>query len=492
MRQKAWTLTTIMIIKIALEECNIQGEVMGQGDNQIIHIRLNLEQQGQPHFYIKLLLNSLDYLFRSAGLLLKLQETWYSQDLFEYSKVRYYKSLRIDDSLKRLNRMIPDINEGFPSLQSLITGVSTTTENMSRNYVSPVIPFFLYSLELGNTLKRKEVIDLTTRDTNRLCALMNIPSILGGLPLSNMYQHCQRGCPDPLTIWLKILGVVRKNSPQIHNCILHLIPCQTKTEYDPVKIVEDIYSLNIVGMPNFERKARELIEEFLPTYVTNPKVIRLLGADRSDLESLCGILTTMRPYVANLAHEILRNSNEGVQLQLIGSFSNLQTINRMINEDPTRSETIFSLGKCKDAEAVDVLKRRLIRAELPVPGTHLLERALSSIPCTFKAAHWLRENTWGFPITGITSPVPCEQVKIKDYDTMEKDQKKDCIIAKTSYKLKTQKKSALSSRGPFEPYLGSSTPEKMFKREESLEFLNVEVQLYMSGIKRFRSALLTA
>nr|QMP82287.1 RNA-dependent RNA polymerase [Lepidopteran anphe-related virus OKIAV50] len=233
MRQKAWTLTTIMIIKIALEECNIQGEIMGQGDNQIIHIRLNQEQQGQPHFYIKLLLNSLDYLFRSAGLSLKLQETWYSQNLFEYSKVRYYKSIRIDDSLKRLNRMIPDINEGFPSLQSLITGVSTTTENMSRNYVSPIIPFFLYSLELGNTIRRKGILDLRKRETDSLCALMNIPSVLGGLPLSNMYQHCQRGCPDPLTIWLRILGVIKRTSPRIYNCILHLIPCTAKTNSDP-------------------------------------------------------------------------------------------------------------------------------------------------------------------------------------------------------------------------------------------------------------------
>ncbi|CAG4958843.1 unnamed protein product [Colias eurytheme] len=338
-----------------------------------------------------------------------------------------------------------------------------SSSNKRRRRTLEVIPANIEELpsvskkrktKLGNTIKRKGILDLRTRETDKLCALMNIPSVLGGLPLSNMYQHCQRGCPDPLTIWLKIIGVIKRTSPKVYNCILHLIPCVVKADYDPVKLVEDIYSLNILGMPNFERKARELIEEFLPTYVTNPKVIRLLGADRSDLESLCNILTTMRPYVANLAHEILRNSNEGVQLQLIGSFSNLQTINRMINEDPTRTETIFSLGKLKDAEAIEVLRRRLKKSELPVTGIHLLEKALSSIPCTFKAAQWLRETTWGFPITGITSPVPCEQVKIEDYDSIDRSLKKDCIIVKTSYKLKTEGKGALRSRGPFEPYLG--------------------------------------
>lgn len=213
---------------------------MGQGDNQVVHIKLSEEQQGRPHYYIRLLLNSLDYLFRSAGLSLKLQETWYSQCLFEYSKVRYYKSLRIDDSLNRLNRLIPDINEGFPSLQSLITGVSTTTENMSRNYLSPVVPFFIYSLELGNTIRRKGILDLKQREVTKLCALMNIPSIFGGLPLSNMYQHSQRGCPDPLTIWLKVLSTIRSKRPKIYNSILHLIPCKVKSDLDPVKLVEDI------------------------------------------------------------------------------------------------------------------------------------------------------------------------------------------------------------------------------------------------------------
>lgn len=133
LRQKAWTISTIVLIKIALSECNIVGETMGQGDNQVTHIKLSEYQQSDPNKYITMLLNTLDHLFRCAGLKLKLSEIWYSRNLFEYSKVRYYKSLRVDDSFKKLNRMIPDINKGFTSLQSLITGVAAATENLSRS-----------------------------------------------------------------------------------------------------------------------------------------------------------------------------------------------------------------------------------------------------------------------------------------------------------------------------------------------------------------------
>lgn len=158
MRQKAWTITTIMLIKIALDETQTEGTTMGQGDNQVIHVKLTNDQNRDPKRHVRLLLNTLEYIFSSSGLKLKTQETWYSKTLFEYSKVRFYKARRIDDSLKRLNRLIPDINEGFPSISSYLTCISTCTENISRNHASPLIPFFTYSLEIANTFQRKNVI----------------------------------------------------------------------------------------------------------------------------------------------------------------------------------------------------------------------------------------------------------------------------------------------------------------------------------------------
>lgn len=285
MRQKAWTITTIMVIKLALDDCNLSGETMGQGDNQVIHLRLTKQQQSDPNYHIKLLVNTLDHYFSLGGLKLKMEETWYSQNLFEYSKVRFFKALRIDDGLKRLNRMIPDINEGFPSLQSLLTSASTTTENLSRNCDSPCVPFLIYSLEVGNIMRRKKLLD-QVQDKIRLKILLNSPSIFGGLPLSNLYQHCQRGCPDPLTIWIKIWQVIRNDYQSVFLTLIRILPCSIKSPMDPIRLVEDMYSLNIIGLPNFERRAREIVEEFLPRYITNPHVVRLLGASRSDLENL--------------------------------------------------------------------------------------------------------------------------------------------------------------------------------------------------------------
>lgn len=250
---------------------------------------------------------------------------------------------------------------------------------------------------------------------------------------------------------------------RVYRTLMQLLPTQIKTEIDPVRIVEDMYSLNIVGLPNFEREAREIVEEFLPRYITNPQVTKLLGASREDLFILCEQLITMRPYIANMAHEILKNSNEGIQLQLIGSFSNVQTINRLINEDQSRDVTIFTLGKGKDNDAIVLIKKRLENSELPIPLNHPLHQVVVSIKCTYQAACFLRRQTWGFDIEGITSPIPNEQIYITDYDNLPDSLKDDCIIVKTSYQLKMAGKGALGKRGPYHPYLGSATLEKITK-----------------------------
>ncbi|CAH2088645.1 unnamed protein product [Euphydryas editha] len=82
-----------------------------------------------------------------------------------------------------------------------------------------------------------------------------------------------------------------------------------------------------------------------------------------------------------------------------------------------------------------------------------------------------RLESWGFPITGITSPVPCEQIRVIDYDSATTDETIDCIIVMMSYMLQTLGKSAFLKRGPFDPYLGS-TPQKIIKPKLTVVSLN--------------------
>ncbi|KAJ8720999.1 hypothetical protein PYW08_006464 [Mythimna loreyi] len=112
--------------------------------------------------------------------------------------------------------------------------------------------------------------------------------------------------------------------------------------------------------------------------------------------------------IPNLAHEI-------------------QTINRMINEAPGDQETIFQAGQLKDKEAIQTLEKRFDPKDHKPQREHVIADLIEVDGCSFSIAQKAREITWGFPVTGITSPVPCEQVVIQDYDQSTEEERSVCI-----------------------------------------------------------------
>lgn len=104
-----------------------------------------------------------------------------------------------------------------------------------------------------NIYRSRKLLD-PKNDKIRLVALLNIPTNFGGVPLSNMYQHCKRGCTDPLTIWLKVWYILLVNYPEVCNIMATLLPCKVRASMDPFSLVEDIHGLNINRLPNYERK----------------------------------------------------------------------------------------------------------------------------------------------------------------------------------------------------------------------------------------------
>lgn len=96
LRQKGWTLATIMIILLASWRCGTSASLLGQGDNQVILLRIPpaafLKERGMDtDAYISYYLSHLESLCTQAGIVIKLEETWHSRHLFEYSRKYHYK-----------------------------------------------------------------------------------------------------------------------------------------------------------------------------------------------------------------------------------------------------------------------------------------------------------------------------------------------------------------------------------------------------------------
>lgn len=110
LRQKGWTLATLLLILVASWRCGTIATLTGQGDNQVIYLRLpkNVTLEGlrmTRHQYIAWFQETLLELCTKAGITLKLAETWVSTSLLEYSREFFFKGAQVSSTLKRISRM---------------------------------------------------------------------------------------------------------------------------------------------------------------------------------------------------------------------------------------------------------------------------------------------------------------------------------------------------------------------------------------------------
>lgn len=127
-RQKTWTILTICLIEISTLENQISSSLVGQGDNQVLSLRIKIPIYRNPITNIlepnyllgKKKLNKFrkDFLklCKEAGLPVKFSETWESSHVFAYGKQLFYNGMPLSMSLKRLCRQFALANEDFPSI----------------------------------------------------------------------------------------------------------------------------------------------------------------------------------------------------------------------------------------------------------------------------------------------------------------------------------------------------------------------------------------
>ncbi|KAJ8709986.1 hypothetical protein PYW07_009352 [Mythimna separata] len=115
LRQKGWTLVTLLLILIVSWKCGTIATLTGQGDNQVIYLRLpntpTLEGLRMTRSqYISWFQETLFELCAQAGITLKLKETWVSTSLLEYGEF-FFKGAQVSSALKRISRMASEANQ---------------------------------------------------------------------------------------------------------------------------------------------------------------------------------------------------------------------------------------------------------------------------------------------------------------------------------------------------------------------------------------------
>ncbi|DBA13213.1 TPA_asm: L polymerase [Bombay duck fish bornavirus] len=445
MRQKLWTILTGCMELIVLERLRIRGEVLGQGDNQtlVIHTRPNQDK----NLVRDRVVSSLKEFALKCGLILKPEECWSSDVLYEYGKKMYFRGSQVSNFLKIFSRITDSTGELYPNVYARLACLSSSCLAASQADHTPwpsvIASIVVYCLEVRVLLPRS-----IWGNVDRLVALALVGPMIGGLPSPAVLPSVFfRGMSDQLTFQLSLLRtavLVGASKAEIHRIAKLRVPHSPS----PQALVVDPTCLNISQVRRPERVIRSWIEEGLSEMNSSSRLAKLFQLDLTGRAlTLATDLYSMSPKFPRLMSYIFSLSNVAYGLSMLDKFQKSSTV-MSINQAVNLPHIVDESRNYKDLVVDSILSDN--------------ESTLSILdflgPCSYKEAEALRFRTWGEHLTGATAPFPGEQFTMKEAVTPEEVRRSIIFVVPEDVRP-----TLLISRGEKRLYLGSRTFVKITK-----------------------------
>ncbi|APG78857.1 RNA-dependent RNA polymerase [Xinzhou nematode virus 4] len=478
LRQKGWSVVSLLVIERESKIRNTKVKVLAQGDNQVICTFYKLPKEKShdiataeiPHVWNnnKEIIKAISSGTKKLGLLVNEDETLTASNFLNYSKLLIFCGNMLSPVTKKYSRVTCITNDQIPSLGNVLSSVSTTCLNVAQfknSSIDAIInytffgTFCLYYVASHSPLLEGPIpnwnVQNPTNDLKSIAAyaLFLDPS-LGGVCGMSLTRFLIRQFPDPLTESLSFWKCVYENSinEDIRNLAIkagypRFASC---TPLAFSKLLENPMSLNLSRYSSPQSLLRDAVHDQLrhiSESIPNPIFKQSIVYLNHEAERLVEFLMSIKPCFPRFLSEFKSATFLGITESIVGLFQNSRTL-----------RAVFKVKFAKE------LARRMIQAEKT--GLKVLEdimpRSYEKMwSCSSKQADLLRELSWGKKIIGTTIPHPiellgrmtnvqniCPECGSKPYP--------DSFI---SVLFPYGQRYSIYSRGPLPPYLGSSTAE---------------------------------
>ncbi|QQM16270.1 putative replicase [Jimsystermes virus] len=481
LRQKGWTLCTIGMLLLVESMTGLKSYIIGQGDNQVCKLMIPIpdsydnvdsyivSEQVEISNKVDKFINTLKDVAEKIGLHVKEEETWVGMDILTYGKEILYKGAFMPQGLKRISRLLTDVNEIYPTLHTKVSTLQTAGMACSQKSYDLITPYYLCTTE---------ALLVISRDIYRLCQMKKLPknvlshteslsfkefllclsSDVGACPLLSLISFLYRGHPDPLTTyttWLNLLCSDSAIAQQMYNWLSKR--CYAIGRGDHELLVSNPCSLNLESPETISTKIRRDLETALISFTKNIDLQEIFNsASKKNDEDLFKYLLSTDPCHPRVAHEIFRNTVTGTKLSFLSKFSNTRTTQSIFGEQQASPDMIRVVQKLE----IDLITYWIstYREVLSVASTS------SKNLCPTRLAQTLRDDTWtpaleGKSIEGVTIPHPAHQFTVCLSPFL--DEHLDYIGEKIIFMMpEDPSMDVISSRGCYPAFIGSMTKEK--------------------------------
>lgn len=456
LRQKGWTIHTIGLIQTVAKTFSYRVELLGQGDNQAIILSIPEKYQDieSAKSYARLFRQRLTEFSNQAQIPMKAEETWMSSILFEYGRTSFFRGAQVPSSLKKASRLETEPNNSLSSLSVILNNCYSGGVSIASLDKHPAPAYFLSTYAALHVMRR--YVPRWYKEENPKCILgkLLVPAEVGGLVSTTYESFCMRGCADPLTRAITLMRILWQQEPELRPYMAPFIRVERVRNPDFTLLLQDPTCLALNKPPTSENYLRNLLKPVIRSTTQNPQAQALFSTETEAEESrLVHDLQTIVPRNARLLSTLYSLSNPALANRFIGKFTS------PISVVHTAANVITTMP--------DLWKRIAHHDKLWVQyysvspdNTPSLDiRLTSSAACSCDVADWLRTSHWG-PLEGVTMPSPFEQVRLIAWD--KAIQSGLTPIMSISLHAPTGH-DPLSQIGPYEPFIGHDTEEKISK-----------------------------
>ncbi|DAZ90776.1 TPA_asm: polyprotein [Pinus banksiana virus 1] len=475
LRQKGWTIGTVCLIEYIARRNQLKYNLMGQGDNQIIKLRMpdrkwddyewtEEQKRAEARRLTDLFVEDLERTFSEVGLPVKPKECWRSHLLFMYGKSMLLGNDVLSQWLKKVLRSYALSNEGVLTLGGTIGTISSNCMSSCSSTENPELGYAIF-LFLGMwTLRflieyhpfnrqarllsltdpfvlpgRKGVIRSPTNGLLQFATMaLLVPSICGGSINIPFTTYIMRGFPDPASeaySWLKMLActAVGTISSVCSNMYEYIAP--------PIVPIEQLaaspLSINHwkVIAPNLSAKKESLT--FLRENFSRTNNIVKCDEDAERAYSNVHLAERLCTHPTNplILSEFVSLFPNSVIRDLISRVQTTSTIKKLA----MRTSGVTVVKRLQKGETAFIAYLRWRSSQ----------RGEVFSSCATEHVRRARCVGWGREIVGVTTPHPLECLDIGCCDTQACEFESDYV-----YILRQE-------RGGFAPYLGSTVKNKV-------------------------------
>ncbi|AMK09228.1 RNA-dependent RNA polymerase [Drosophila affinis sigmavirus] len=480
LRQKGWSLLSLLIILLESQISNTSVKCLAQGDNQVICTQYKLNPSASQNYreaqIANIVRNNNQILLRveqgtnKLGLIINRDETMQSADYMTYGKLPVFRGNFRCLEGKRWSRVLCITNDQLPTFGNIMSTISSNALTVSHFSESPVNPIYHYNL-LGNfgrvmneffnpatqcvmstLFKRPE---MTKSQSYKIASLYLDPSF-GGVGGVSLTRFLIRNFPDPVTESLTFFRIISNHTDNLKLKALFIQfgnpTLEEATLINFSKLLEDPLALNINAGLSVKTTLRNAIRQHIIANRTsiNNELVAVAAQYLNEAEqTLNCYLHSINPLFPRFISQFKSASFFGVANSIVGLFENSKTI---------RNAFTKSLG--------DVIDRAIVRSEIisiTSLGKHeqLATRNQELWRCSSSHADKLRKLSWGRKVIGATIPHPAEMIgplfnRVPFCKACSSGSGSNMFV---SVMLPKGLIRYWDSRGPFTAYLGSSTSE---------------------------------